>query len=97
MVINLNAAAKSPKGRTRKCLLDLATRGARWLSEVNSFGLGGTVEEMMVGGRVNEPREGEAVCTGSPRSGVAEKVTEPRLGSAGWKPGRVTAGEFRNQ
>lgn len=53
--------------------------------------------EMMVGGRVNEPREGDAVCTGNPQSGAAEEVTEPRLGSAGWEPGRVTAGEFRNQ
>lgn len=73
MVINLNAAEKSPKGKTRKCLLDLATRGDHWLSETNGFGLSGTMEEMMVGGGVNEPWEGEAVCAGGPRSGEVEE------------------------
>lgn len=68
MVNSLNTAEKFPKGKMRKCLLGLATRGGHWLSEANGFGLGGTMKEMMVGGGVNEPREGEAVRTGSPRS-----------------------------
>lgn len=44
MVINLNAAEKSPKGKTRKCLLDIATHRGHCLSEANGFGHGGTVE-----------------------------------------------------
>lgn len=97
MVINLNAAEKSPKGKMRKCLLDLVTRGGHWLSEANCFGLSRTMEEMMVGGGVNEPREEGAVRAGGPRSGEVEEVTEPSLGSAGWEPWKDRGQEFRNQ
>ena len=87
MVINLNAAAEeSPKGKTRKCLLDLETPGGHWLSGADGFGFCGTMEETMVGGGFNEPREGEAVRPGGPQSGEAEEVTEARLGSARWEP-----------
>lgn len=67
VVNSLNAAEKFPKGKTRECLLGLATRGGHWLSEANGFGLGGTME-MMVGGGVSEPREVEAVPAGASRS-----------------------------